>query len=359
MANWARDVSRAKYDELRDLMALHFKQELPTVRYASQQLRKYTNIREILIDCCINSCMAYTGPFDGLTACQHCKQPRYKLQSRKPRRTFVYIPLTHRLQLLYGSGLAATLKEYRWRLETSNIGELRDFWDGSLYKEFLCKEQKVFTRATDIGLQLSLDGVQLTTDRYADESTPIVLYNLNLPPDERVKQDNEILSFVIPGPRKYKDLDSYLYPLIQELKSLGNGVDAWDAHACKSFKLRAWVVLVTGDGPAVAEAMGLKRPGNAKTPCRSCTRSSEAAITKDRNGKNKTTYYIRHGGDFKRRARKHLREDIDDAVDSADADRMMKAGTSHQNHLILFVEAEISRYIPAKPTPYPTKLENG
>jgi hypothetical protein len=35
--------------------------------------------------------------------------------------------------------------------------------------------------------------------------------------------------------------------------------------------LRARVTMVTGDGPAVAEVMGLKRPGNAYRPCRYCT----------------------------------------------------------------------------------------
>ncbi|KAI0992397.1 hypothetical protein K3495_g15788 [Podosphaera aphanis] len=54
------------------------------------------------------------------------------------------------------------------------------------------------------------------------------------------------------------------------MKELADGVDTYDNYRGIHFRLRAHVVLVTGDGPAIAEVIGMKTPGNAKVPCRHC-----------------------------------------------------------------------------------------
>jgi hypothetical protein len=38
----------------------------------------------------------------------------------------------------------------------------------------------------------------------------VILYNLNLPPDERYKIKNILTSFILPGPNAAKDLDFFL-----------------------------------------------------------------------------------------------------------------------------------------------------
>jgi len=75
--------------------------------------------------------------------------------------------------------------------------------------------------------------------------TPVVLCNLNLPPDERYKVKNILTSFILPGPNAAKDLDSFLRPLVDELLELENGVQAFDGHTNTAFQMRAWVTLVT------------------------------------------------------------------------------------------------------------------
>ena len=52
------------------------------------------------------------------------------------------------------------------------------------------------------------------------------------------------------------------------------------------FQLQAWVTIVTGDGPTLAEAIGIKTPGNAYRPYR-----TYIIKAKYYNGPNKT-YYI-------------------------------------------------------------------
>jgi hypothetical protein len=53
-------------------------------------------------------------------------------------------------------------------------------------------------------------------------------------------------ALVIPGPYKQGDIDSFLYPLVEELKELGAGINAYDAYRQQSFTLKAHAVLITG-----------------------------------------------------------------------------------------------------------------
>ena len=100
----------------------------------------------------------------------------------------------------------------------------------------------------------------------------MILLNLNLPPDQRYKVTNILPSIIIPGPKKPKDINSFLRPLIDELTILETGHSTIvDGDNGEVFTLRAHVLMVTGDGPAVADAMGMKSPGNAFRPCRMCT----------------------------------------------------------------------------------------
>ena len=47
-----------------------------------------------------------------------------------------------------------------------------------------------------------------------------MLLNTNLPPSKRVKKENLIINMVIPGPKSPKDFNSFLRPLVDELKQL-------------------------------------------------------------------------------------------------------------------------------------------
>ena len=59
---------------------------------------------------------------------------------------------------------------------------------------------------------------------------PVVLMNYNLPPWLPMKKGFLLLSLIIPGPRKVKNLDTYLALVVDELKTLWNGVWAYDGR---------------------------------------------------------------------------------------------------------------------------------
>jgi len=97
-----------------------------------------------------------------------------------------------------------------------------------------------------------------------------------------------------PGPSQPEDLDSFLIPLIEELKLLDQGVPAYDALLQRAFILKAHLVLVTGDTPGVSKLFHLSGH-NAKHPCRACKLEGMPYVNHYKNCKGQqrqiTTYY--------------------------------------------------------------------
>jgi hypothetical protein len=75
---------------------------------------------------------------------------------------------------------------------------------------------------------------------------------------------------VIPGPKKPKDADSFLWPLVEELLKLELSVSAFDVTAMEKFALRAYLIMVFGDIPAIAMLMWMKGH-NGISPCCMCS----------------------------------------------------------------------------------------
>lgn len=197
--------------------------------------------------------------------------------------------------------------------------------------------------------------------------TPVILLNLSLPPNERYLAENILTSMLIPGPSEPKDLDSFLHPLVDELLMLDGGVQNVLDGDCKGkegerFTLHAWVALVTGkycsaswsmvlfelfrvtdthtgDGPAAAAAMGLRKPGNAKTPCRMCMIHGE---------RNETTYYVPHNVSGCRNLplRSDLRGCIEDVMATKDANVEKDWGISRKSILTQLRSIHFPRSFP-------------
>lgn len=62
-----------------------------------------------------------------------------------------------------------------------------------------------------------------------------------------------------------------MQPMIEELLYLQHGEEeVFNSYTKRLFTLKAHLILVSGDGPASAKAMGFANPGNAKSPCHQC-----------------------------------------------------------------------------------------
>lgn len=192
------------------------------------------------------------------TECAVCHEPRYDVQG-KDRKTFDYIPITHRLRLQWANRYRAKdMSTYVASLghlglepdANGNPGHLRDIWDGRLILDL--KSKGLFKEPTDIALGFSTDGANLFKMRGKWSVWPMLLLNYNLSPAIRSKQENLILISLIPGPsQKEIDLDTFMRPLIEELKVLEVGIDGvWNAFMRNIFKMKAHLCTISGDTPA-------------------------------------------------------------------------------------------------------------
>jgi len=82
---------------------------LPSCYKIRRLIADLTGIESVIHDMCINSCIAYMGPFSELETCPACLESRYELSSpqsrsrreRKPQQTFHTIPVGPQIQALY------------------------------------------------------------------------------------------------------------------------------------------------------------------------------------------------------------------------------------------------------------------
>jgi hypothetical protein len=139
------------------------------------------------------------------------------------------------------------------------------------------KPYKFFADWHDIALALSIDGM-CPFKQCKNSCWPLILVNLNLPPEERTHLENLICVGVIPGPKSPKNLSSYLWPLMEELLQLASGVTATDVSTQKLFSLRAYLLSVFGNIPAVTKLLEFIGH-NGQYPCRFCLMSAVQGAT--------------------------------------------------------------------------------
>jgi hypothetical protein len=275
-------------------------------RYSTYRMKQWLNCHSGVTsngyDCCIKSCMAYTGDDKDRVTCRCCNEPRYQ-NNGKPRKTFPYIPLIPRLATQYANSTRS--RELRYRATYMSQKEeacantdktppsytYDDIFDGEHYQELLAKN--LFADDRDVALGLSTDGFQVFKDnRHA--CWPILFTNYNIPPQHRQEKNNLLLGGIIPGPQQPKYIDTFLQPLIEELHQLQEGVDCIDALTNEKFKLRAHLLCISGDMPAISKVGGL-RGTNSILTCRYC----EIRGVRPMHGK--CHYYpLRHPKDRKR-----------------------------------------------------------
>ncbi|KAG9126384.1 hypothetical protein FRC07_003631 [Ceratobasidium sp. 392] len=245
------------------------------------RILQLTGMKGTRIDCCINSCVAYTGPYKKRLECPRCGAFRYKRDKRsrtgvRSRRHFLYIPLIPRLINMYRDPTTARLLGFRAQ-RRPRPGALSDIFDGQHYAELLKRRVRVrgkpldhhyFSSPTDVALGLSTDGVGPFKKR-TKTCWPLVVFNYNLDPAIRHRLENLLCIGVIPGPNSPQELDTFLEPFIDELEELARGVAAFDGEHMRPFCLRAHLLACFGDMPAVAKMMCMKGV-NGKRPCRAC-----------------------------------------------------------------------------------------
>jgi len=158
-------------------------------------------------------------------------------------------------------------------------GVFNDIFDGECYQQLRSTPITVHNKPVnpstnyfqdyrDIALGLSTDGYGIFTHGQAT-AWPLIIFIYNLPPELRVHAEHILALGVIPGPNKPANMDSFLIPLHEELFRLAEGVRAYDAQSKSLFLLRAFLLIIFGDFPAISMLMNMKGV-NGISPCRNC-----------------------------------------------------------------------------------------
>ena len=273
------EVGQDNYHKSRDaVLERHPDDPIPTYHQIQRIIVDQTGVGSIVHDMCVNSCIAYTGPFSALNECLHCQEPRYDQIAfeashgtlQKPRRKFHTIPLGPQLQALWRTPSGAENMRYRSQRTEEILEELEasdginnvydDFLHGSDYLEAVANGH---ITSNDMVLLLSIDGAQLYASKQSDCWIYIwVVFDLS--PDKRYKKKHVLVGGFIPGPNNPKNVDSYVFPGLLHLAGLQKeGLRVWDALRNRVFTSRPFLVFVTGDGPGIAHLSGFVGPTGA------------------------------------------------------------------------------------------------
>ena len=241
-------------------------------------MHQLSGLKPVAYDCCVNSCCCFTGSYDSDESCKFCNEPRYLADGKTARKKYRYSPLIPRLCALYKNKTICqdllyrhecTVAEHsssRCREDADDSVSMTDIWDGKIYNDLRARhikirgqelQDKYFSDPHNLALGLTTDGFAPWRKRKY-MAWPILIINYNLPPEKQNHLKNLIPISNIPGPKKPKDMDSFLCPLVEELMKLSDGVRAFDARTGSLFRLRAFLLLAFGDIPVVSFLLKMK-----------------------------------------------------------------------------------------------------
>jgi hypothetical protein len=145
------NASQGTYDSIHNAL-MRYNLAKPILSYDTVKCRiaEISGVTPIREDMCVNTCIAFTGPFSEYDTCPYCAEHHYDKQKSRAdkklgRQQFYTLPIGPQLQVLWRSLESA--KSIRHRLEctqqiideltlTGEITEYDDIYQGS---EYLCR----------------------------------------------------------------------------------------------------------------------------------------------------------------------------------------------------------------------------
>ncbi|KAH9961182.1 hypothetical protein BJV74DRAFT_880059 [Russula compacta] len=197
--------------------------------YDAQTIADLTGIHSITHHMCINTCIAYMGPFSKLEQCPICRDSPYdQAKTKSPQQEFHTIPIGPQLQALWHDKDKADQLKYSLRELDENCSifdSIDDFFHGSTYPEAVAEDK---IKSDDIVLMLSMD---------ASDCWIYIWVIFDHPPEV----------VIIPGPNKPKNSDSFLYPGLYHLSAIQlEGLQIWDSSQNSVFIYRPGMMALNG-----------------------------------------------------------------------------------------------------------------
>ena len=231
-----------------------------------RRVKNLTGIVPIHDDMCVNTCMAYTGPYKHLTTCLKCPEPRYDpeiLRSsngkiKKPRQSMTTIPIGPQIQALWSHRLSAEKMSYRQRATDTLLGQtelpsvLSDYTDGEDYLTDIAPH----LNPHDTVLMFSADGAQLYRNKKSD-CWMYIWVVFDLAPGDRYKKRYVLPGGFIPGPNCPKIYDSFFFPGVYHLSALQReSLLVWDARDRQLHHDKPFLIFATADAVGISDVSG-------------------------------------------------------------------------------------------------------
>lgn len=175
-----------------------------------------------------------------------------------------YHPITAWAQRGFACETFAKLARHRDEVEAGPPSDaIRDIYDGQAYKKLLERDPRFREDSRHMVLAMYTDGVLVHKDNVAFSVWPLLLVNMNLPPDIRYRYGVSHLAGFVAGKRSAKAKYT-VQPLIQlavdEINYMDvHGVRVHDAHQKDDFTLHAKLLLASSDYRGLQKT--LERPG--------------------------------------------------------------------------------------------------
>ncbi|KAI5343319.1 hypothetical protein L3X38_011195 [Prunus dulcis] len=217
---------------------------------------------------------SYPKEYEDSTNCPTCGISRWKegkdsiLKEGVPAKVVWYFPPIPRFKRMFQSH--ETAKSLTWHAARKSIdGQMSHPADSPSWKLLDDKWPEFGNEPRNLRLALSSDGFNphsSLSSRYS--CWPVILVTYNLPPWLCMKQKFMMLTLLISGPKQPgNDIDVYLEPLIDDLKSLWVGIrGVYDAHNGEYFTLRAALMWTINDFPAYGNLSGCVVKGYKACP---------------------------------------------------------------------------------------------
>ncbi len=175
----------------------------------------------------------------------------------------MYMPITPIIQAYYANAETSHLMRHRdyclkqtLHVLAKGAGVKKSEFANSDNHVHHYKKMGLFKDERDTALTISSDGAQLTMKKESNMWLLIVVL-LNLPPEMCYRANNVIIPLAIPGPSAPGDIESFIYPLFEEMASASVGMWTWDAVDSSYFILRAYLCGVKGDMLGSAKLSGM------------------------------------------------------------------------------------------------------
>ncbi|KAF7378356.1 hypothetical protein MSAN_00261700 [Mycena sanguinolenta] len=206
------NASEQTYNSVRDALLRRYPENPILSHHSVKKLvSDLTHVVYVTHDMCVNSCMAFTGPFAHLDHCRYedCGEPRYdpkRPAAQVPRQQFNTILLGRHVQALRRSIEGTTELRYREQVTKAILEDLdenegtkmlpyTDFFDGTNYIDTVHTEK--IERGDNI-LMLSVDGAQLYRNKTSDCWTAAWML-MDRPLNIRFKKRAILPDVIIPG----------------------------------------------------------------------------------------------------------------------------------------------------------------